>query len=98
MAKLYNLARMTTVTTGSGTVTLASAVPGRLTFVDAGVSDADSVSYGITEGNASEVGRGTYGASGSTLTRSVLKSTNSGSLLVLGGSAQVFGLCDYFNH
>jgi len=90
MAKLANLARMTTTTTGSETMTLIAAVPGRLTFVGAGIVDGDVVSYGIVEGNNSEVGRGTYGASGSTLTRSVLNSTNSGSPIVLGGSAHVF--------
>ena len=90
MAKLYNLARMTTTTTGSDVITLGTAVAGRLDFETAGVSDGETISYGIVEGNNSEVGRGVYGGSGSTLTRSVLNSTNSGSPIVLGGSAHVF--------
>jgi len=90
MAKLYNLARMTTTTTGSDVITLGTAVAGRLDFETAGVSDGETISYGIVEGNNSEVGRGVYGGSGSTLTRSVSNSTNSGSPIVLGGSAHVF--------
>jgi hypothetical protein len=90
MGKLYNLARMTTTTTGSGPLDLVAAAAGCLTFADAGVQNADVISYGIVEGNNSEVGTGTYSASGSTLTRSVLGSTNSGSLITLAGAAQVF--------
>ena len=90
MAKLYNLARMTTTTTGSDVITLGTAVAGRLDFETAGVLDGETISYGIVEGNSSEVGRGVYGGSGSTLTRSVLNSTNGGSPIVLGGSAHVF--------
>ena len=90
MAKLYNLARMTTTTTGSDVITLGTAVAGRLDFETAGVSDGETVSYGIVEGNNSEVGRGVYGGSGSTLTRSVLNSTNGGSPIELVGSGHVF--------
>ena len=90
MAKLYNLARMTTTTTGSDVITLGTAVAGRLDFETAGVSDGETISYGIVEGNNSEVGRGVYGGSGSTLTRSVLSSTNGGSPIVLTGSGHVF--------
>ena len=90
MAKLYNLARMTTTTTGSDVITLGTAVAGRLDFETAGVLDGETISYGIVEGNSSEVGRGVYGGSGSTLTRSVLNSTNGGSPIVLVGSGHVF--------
>jgi hypothetical protein len=45
--KLYNLARMTTPTTGTGTITLGSAV---LTFASAGVQNGETVSYGIADG------------------------------------------------
>jgi len=99
MAKLYNLARMTTTTTGSDVITLGVAVPGRLDFETAGVTDGETISYGIVEGNNSEVGRGVYGGSGSSLTRSVLASTNGGDPIVLVGSAHVFivGLAEDFN-
>ena len=60
MAKLYNLARMTTTTTGTGDITLGTAVSGYLSFADAGVLDGDVVSYGIKDGTDSEVGTGVY--------------------------------------
>lgn len=95
MAKiLYDLARMTTATTGTGTITLGSAATsGGVTFLSfsaAGVQDGDTVTYAIADTNASEIGRGVYTASGTTLTRSVLKSTNSNSAISLSGNAQVF--------
>lgn len=90
MAKLYNLARMTTATAGTGTITLGAAVSGYLTFALAGVSDADVVDYAIKDGANSEIGTGTYTASGTTLTRTVLKSTNSNNAISLSGTAEVF--------
>jgi hypothetical protein len=88
-AKLYNGARMTTTTTGTGTITLGSAVSGFLTFAQAGIADGDTVSYSIKDGVQLEVGRGVYTSSGTTLTRSVLKSTNSNSAITLSGAAEV---------
>lgn len=88
--ELYNLARMSTATTGTGTITLGSAVSSYLTFAQAGVSDGETVSYGIVDGSNHEVGRGVYTSSGTTLTRSVLKSTNSDAAISLSGSAQVY--------
>ena len=90
LSKLYNLARVTTATTGTGTITLGSAVSGFLSFSAAGVQDGDLVAYGISDGANSECGTGTYTASGTTLTRSVTQSTNSNSAISLSGSAQVF--------
>lgn len=90
MAKLYNLARMSTATTGTGTITLGSAVTGFLSFASAGIADGETVTYAISDGSGAEIGRGVYTASGTTLTRSVLKSTNGGSTLNLSGTAQVF--------
>lgn len=88
--KLFNLARMTTATTGTGTITLGSAVTGYLSFADAGISNGDVVSYAIKDGGNSEIGTGTYASSGTTLTRTVTKSTNSNSAISLSGSAEVF--------
>ena len=90
VAKLYNLARMNTATTGTGTITLSTAVSGFLSFAASGIADGDTVTYAIEDGSNREIGRGVYTASGTTLTRSVLNSTNSGSLISLSGTAQVF--------
>lgn len=90
MGLLYNLARVTTATTGTGTITLGTADTGFLTFAQAGVTDGAVVSYGITDGANSEVGTGTYTASGTTLTRTVIKSTNSDTAISLSGGAKVF--------
>src|SRR5437773_268363 len=89
-AKLFNLARMTTATTGTGTITLGSAVSSFLTFAQAGAADGDTVTYAIEDGGNREIGRGVYTAAGATLTRSVLKSTNADAAINLSGSAQVF--------
>ena len=90
MADLFNLARMSTVTEGTGAIILLNAVPGFLEFVDSGVSNGETVSYGIVDGANSEVGRGVYTASGTTLTRSVIKSTNSDAEIELTGNAEVY--------
>ena len=89
MAKLYNLARVQTATTGTGTITLGSPVSPFLSFSSAGVGNGETVSYAIQDGANSETGRGVYTSSGTTLTRSVLKSTNSNTPINLSGSAQV---------
>lgn len=94
----YNLARMYTETTGTGTVTLTTAVPGCLTFDLAGVANAATVQYAIITYSLTthrpthtEVGTGTYTASGTTLTRtSVEKSTNSNNKITLTGLSEVF--------
>ena len=90
MAKLFDLARMTTATAGTGTITLGAAVSGFLTFAGAGVADGDVVSYGIKDGANSECGTGTYTAAGTTLSRTVTKSTNSNAAISLSGSAEVY--------
>jgi hypothetical protein len=90
MAKLYDLARMTTATTGAGTITLGAAVSGYLTFALAGVANGDTVSYGIKDGANSEIGTGVYTASGTTLTRTPTKSTNGNAAISLSGTAEVF--------
>jgi hypothetical protein len=87
---LYNLARMTTATVGTGaTLTLGGAVPGFLPFALAGVANGVTVSYGIVDGTQSECGTGVYTSSGTTLTRNVTKSTNADARINLSGNAQV---------
>ncbi len=94
MNALYNLARVTTATTGTGTITLGAAVSGFLTFAQAGVPDGAVVTYAIEDANGGhEVGQGTYTLSGTTLTRTtVYRSTGAGNTgkITLSGSAQVF--------
>jgi len=90
MVKLVNRAKMTTSTTGTGAITLGSAETGFQTFAAAGVVDGDLVRYVIEDGNAFEIGSGTYTASGTTLSRTVSESSNSDAALNLTGSAKVF--------
>jgi hypothetical protein len=98
MSRLFDRAGMSTATTGTGTLTLGSALgnvspnlAGFLSFAGAGVTDGLDVSYLILDANNGwEVGHGTYTASGTTLTRNVTKSSNAGSAISLSGNAQVF--------
>lgn len=87
---LLDLARMSTATTGTGTITLGSAVTGFLSFAAAGAVDGRTYRYAIRDGANSEVGYGVYTTSGTTLTRNVMKSTNSDNAISLSGSAEVF--------
>jgi len=90
MGQLFNLARMTTATVGTGTITLGAAVSGFLTFAGAGVPTGTTVSYAIEDGANSEIGEGVYTTAGTTLTRSVTKSTNANAPIALSGNAHVF--------
>lgn len=82
----------TTTTTGTGTLTLAGASTGFRSF-SSGIGANNTTYYTISSsGSEWEVGVGTVGAGGTTLTRdTVLASSNSGSLVTLSaGSKDVF--------
>jgi hypothetical protein len=90
MVVLVNRAKVSTATTGTGTITLGSAEIGYQTFADAGVVNAAVVRYVIEDGTNWEIGTGTYTTSGTTLSRTVSESNNSDSAINLSGSAVVF--------
>jgi hypothetical protein len=85
--KLANRVLVTTATTGTGAVTLGSAVAGFQGFAAGGIVASDQVRYLITEGNAWEIGTGTY--NGTTLTRTPAESSLGGSAIALAGNARL---------
>ena len=92
---LFNRVKQTTATTGTGTITLGSAVDGYQTYAAAGATDGQTVNYVLEDGSAWEYGSGTYSSTGPTISRdNIEESSNGGAAIDLSGSAVVF--CDAF--
>lgn len=89
MSQLLNRVGQATATTGTGTVTLGSALSGFQTAASAGAVNGLDYTYRIEDGAAWELGYGTYSTTGPTLTRNLIASST-GSLLTLSGSAGVY--------
>lgn len=89
-----NRVYVNTATTGTGTMTLGSAVSANmLTALQAGGVDGTVYSYVIEEGADMEIGTGTLSGTGTTLTRTVLVSKIGGivgaTAMTLAGAAKV---------
>jgi hypothetical protein len=86
----HNIAFMKSATTGTGTLTLTTAVRGFLTFALAGVVNGERLTITIRDGADTEVSIGTYTAVGTTVSRdTVLSSTNGGSKISCTGRQTV---------
>jgi len=91
MAKLANRAKMTISSTGTGNITLASAVAGYQSFLDAGVSDGDRVRYIVEQGADWEIGTAAVSNNSTVLVRTVEESSAANNAaLNLTSSAKVF--------
>jgi hypothetical protein len=87
---VFDRVQETTVTTGTGTITLGGAVSGYQSF--AVIGNGNTTFYCIVNGSDWEVGIGTYTASGTTLARTTVLSNSLGntSPISLTGSSNVF--------
>lgn len=86
-----DLVKVTTATTGTGTITLGSAVSGYRG--SAGLANGKTYSYGIFGSGTYELGQGVYTSSGTTLTRATVRSSSNADALVslAGGETVIVG-------
>jgi len=92
MPHLADRVQETTLTAGTGTITLAGAVAGYQSFAVGFAGDFPCiVQYLIVSGSSWEVGKGVLDATAATLTRdTVQSSSNAGGLITLAGTSNVF--------
>lgn len=94
----HNLAKELSTTLGTADAVVSGAIAGFNTLEDAGVTDGETINYGIVTFDItthrptfSEVGIGVYDVATKTVTRaSVVDSTNGGAKIVLTGLSWVF--------
>lgn len=84
--KLANRAKMSTTTTGTGSVTLGTPSLGYQSFTAAGVVNGDEIRYVIEDGVNWEIGTGVFNSG--VMTRTLVESST-GALLNLSGTATV---------
>ena len=80
----------TTVTTGTGAVTLAGAVTGYQSFASGFGSTYMTVGYLIVSGSSWEVGKGTFNGTTGLTRDTVSSSSSAGALITLAGTSNVF--------
>ena len=84
MGKLYNRARETNSTSGTGDFVLTGAVSGNSTFENAGVSDGETITYVAETGDGTEweIGTGAYATATNTLARTTILESSDGTTKV----------------
>lgn len=90
---IADLVQETTSTTGTGTLTLSGTVSGFQSF--AAIGNANTTYYRIKSGTDSEVGLGTYTASGTTLSRDTVLYSSAGGTTKITVAAGAFVICTY---
>lgn len=81
-----------TATTGTGTITLGSAIAGSRSFTGASIADGSTLYYTLRDGSAQETGLGTYTLSGGTVSRDTVYSSTAGGTtkISLSGTATIW--------
>lgn len=91
MTVLYNLVRVNSTSTGTGSASVGSAVSPWLSFSTGNVTSGSYVTYAIQDATNSEIGQGTYTSSNNAVTRTkILASTNGGAAINLTGTQQLY--------
>ena len=90
--QLANRVVVRTSTFGNGTIDLGPPVDKYQSFADGGISNGSTTKYLIVDGDAWEIGIGTYASAGPTLARTtVSESSDGGSAIYLSGDAAGVG-------